>query len=161
MFDEKLITEAEQGLGAWAFQPARGKYERVSGSTWRNPGFPQEDNHPVVCVSWNDAVAFCNWLSKKEAKTYRLPTEAEWEYAALHGLEGTGNVWEWTSDAFLPYPGFVRDPYKEYSEPWFGTHKVLRGGSFATPARIARVRFRNFYTPERADIFAGFRTCAL
>jgi iron(II)-dependent oxidoreductase len=55
----------------------------------------------------------------------------------------------------------VRDPYKEYSEPWFGTHKVLRGGSFATPARIARARFRNFYAPDRADIFAGFRTCAV
>jgi len=40
-----------------------------------------------------------------------------------------GNVWEWTASTFLPYPGFVRDPYQEYSEPWFGTHKVLRGGS--------------------------------
>ena len=54
----------------------------------------------------------------------------------------------------------MRDPYKEYSEPWFGTHKVLRGSSFAPPG-FAHERFRNFYTPERADIFAGFRTCAL
>jgi iron(II)-dependent oxidoreductase len=72
-----------------------------------------------------------------------------------------GNVWEWTASTFLPYPGFVRDPYQEYSEPWFGTHKVLRGGSFATPPRVAHAAFRNFYTPDRADIFAGFRTCAL
>jgi iron(II)-dependent oxidoreductase len=71
-----------------------------------------------------------------------------------------GNVWEWTADWFMPYPGFVRDPYKEYSEPWFGSHKVLRGGSFATPPGEARVRFRNFYTPDRFDIFCGFRTCA-
>jgi iron(II)-dependent oxidoreductase len=55
----------------------------------------------------------------------------------------------------------VRDPYKEYSEPWFATHKVLRGASFATPAGVSHARFRNFYTPDRADIFAGFRTCAL
>ena len=71
-----------------------------------------------------------------------------------------GNVWEWTATAFDPYPGFVADPYKEYSAPWFGTHKVLRGGSFATPARLLRTTWRNFYTPDRYDVFAGFRTCA-
>jgi iron(II)-dependent oxidoreductase len=70
-----------------------------------------------------------------------------------------GNVWEWTSSTFVPYPGFVCDPYREYSEPWFGTHRVLRGGSFATPARLISNTWRNFYTPERGDIFAGFRTC--
>ena len=71
-----------------------------------------------------------------------------------------GNVWEWTASTFTPYPGFVVDPYKEYSEPWFGTHKVLRGGSFATTRRLIRNTWRNFYTPERYDVFAGFRTCA-
>jgi gamma-glutamyl hercynylcysteine S-oxide synthase len=71
-----------------------------------------------------------------------------------------GNVWEWTSSTFEPYPGFVADPYREYSEPWFGTHKVLRGGSFTTPARLIANSWRNFYTPNRGDIFAGFRTCA-
>jgi len=72
-----------------------------------------------------------------------------------------GNVWEWTANTFAPYPGFVVDPYKEYSEPWFGTHKVLRGGSFATPRRLIRNTWRNFYTPDRYDVFAGFRTCAI
>jgi iron(II)-dependent oxidoreductase len=72
-----------------------------------------------------------------------------------------GNVWEWTSSTFTPYPGFVCDPYREYSEPWFGTHRVLRGGSFATPLRLISNTWRNFYTPDRGDIFAGFRTCAI
>ncbi len=72
-----------------------------------------------------------------------------------------GNVWEWTATTFGPYPGFVADPYKEYSEPWFWTHKVLRGGCWATRSRLLRNTWRNFYTPERNDVFAGFRTCAL
>lgn len=72
-----------------------------------------------------------------------------------------GNVWEWTADWFGPYPGYACDPYREYSEPWFGNHKVLRGGSFATRASLLRGTWRNFYTPDRRDVFAGFRTCAL
>jgi iron(II)-dependent oxidoreductase len=71
-----------------------------------------------------------------------------------------GGVWEWTSSPFAPYPGFSPDPYRDYSQPWFHTHYVLRGGSFATRARIANNRYRNFYLPERADPFCGFRTCA-
>ena len=72
-----------------------------------------------------------------------------------------GGVWEWTSSAFVPYPGFSPDPYLDYSQPWFHTHYVLRGGSFATRGRIAHNRFRNFYLPDRGDVFAGFRTCAV
>ena len=72
-----------------------------------------------------------------------------------------GNVWEWTSSMFLPYPGFEIDSYKEYSEPWFETRKVLRGGCWVTRSRMLRNTWRNFYTPDRRDVLAGFRTCAL
>lgn len=72
-----------------------------------------------------------------------------------------GNIWEWTASDFVPFPGFTADPYEDYSEPWFNTRKVLRGGSFASSTRIARPGYRNFFTPERSDMIAGFRTCAL
>jgi iron(II)-dependent oxidoreductase len=71
-----------------------------------------------------------------------------------------GNVWERTADAFLPYPGFVPDPYEEYSTPWFGDHQVLLGGCWAMRGRLLRSTWRNFFRPERRDVFAGFRTCA-
>jgi iron(II)-dependent oxidoreductase len=72
-----------------------------------------------------------------------------------------GNVWEWTATDFGPYPGFAPGPYKEYSQPWFGDHKVLRGGCWVTRSRLIRNAYRNFYKPDRQDVWAGFRTCAL
>ncbi|MET9430048.1 ergothioneine biosynthesis protein EgtB [Streptomyces sp. NPDC003036] len=70
-----------------------------------------------------------------------------------------GDVWEWTSSDFLPYPGFAAFPYREYSEVFFGpAHKVLRGGSFAVDPVACRGTFRNWDLPVRRQIFAGFRT---
>lgn len=71
-----------------------------------------------------------------------------------------GNVWEWTSSTFEPYPGFSADAYREYSEPVFYTRKVLRGGAWATRSRMINNTHRNFFTHERQDVLAGFRTCA-
>jgi iron(II)-dependent oxidoreductase len=72
-----------------------------------------------------------------------------------------GNVWEWTASDFGPYPGFSPGPYKEYSAPWFGDHKVLRGGCWATRSSLISNTYRNFYRPYRRDVWAGLRTCAL
>jgi iron(II)-dependent oxidoreductase len=72
-----------------------------------------------------------------------------------------GNVWEWTADAFYPFPGYIVDyPYREYSAPWFGYRKVLKGGAWATRSRLAYNTYRNFFPPARTDVLAGFRTCA-
>lgn len=115
-----------------------------------------EPEEPVLHLDWNEAQAYCRWARR------RLATEAERELAAHSGrIANSAGVWEWTASDFGPYPGFEIDPYKEYSQPWFGTHKVLRGGSFAAPERLLRNTFRNFYTPDRGDVFAGFRTCAV
>lgn len=117
---------------------------------------PLNTSAPAVHLSWHDAQAYCAWAH------CRLPTEAEWDCAAKtsSGFEW-GQVWEWTQDSFAPYEGFVVHPYKEYSAPWFGTHKVLRGASHLAHPALRRVNYRNFFTPERDDIYAGFRTCAL
>jgi ergothioneine biosynthesis protein EgtB len=113
---------------------------------------------PAMHLSWWEADAWCRWAGR------RLPTEVEWELAAhTAGPRGFrwGDVWEWTGSTFFGYPGFVADPYRDYSEPWFGTHKVLRGASFATRSRMKSPRYRNYYLPERDDIFSGFRSCAI
>ena len=108
-------TEAEKGgEGGFGWNESKGKFEFDPKYTWRNTGFAQTDAHPVVNVSWNDAVAFCKWLSAKEGKTYRLPTEAEWEYTCRagtrtlyqhgddpEGLVSVGNVFDGTAKASL------------------------------------------------------------
>ncbi len=193
----------------WAWRAGEGVtaplYWRRGDGAWRRRYYDREeilaDDEPVTHVSWHEATAWCRWAGR------RLPTEAEWEFAAatvrgmpgikrrypwgdtapatgnanLYGAVGRcasvgafaagdsawgvrqmiGNVWEWTDDWFQPYPGFVRDPYAEYSEPWFGNHKVLRGGCHATSPGLIRNTWRNFYTPDRRDVFAGFRTCTI
>jgi len=121
---------------------------------------PIERFYPMVHVSFTQAQLYCDWAGR------RLPTESEWEFAATHdggnALEAlSGAVWQWTATPFAPYPGFEPGPYRDYSQPWFHDHTVLRGGSFATQDRIATRRYRNFYKPERSDPFAGLRTCAV
>jgi iron(II)-dependent oxidoreductase len=175
---------------------------RKRGAVWHEQRFdrlrPLEPWHPVLHVNWHEAKAFCAWAGR------RLPTEAEWEFAAAidrdgrkrlfpwgdepptpertnldYGRRGTvdvralpagdspwgcrqmiGNVWEWVEDTFGPYPGFEPDPYREYSQPYFGKKKVLKGGCWATRSSLIRNTWRNFYKHQRRNIFAGFRTAA-
>jgi iron(II)-dependent oxidoreductase len=197
----------------WSWRRGHGRsqprYWQRSSHGWLERHFdrlvPLEPLRPVTHVTWFEADAYCRWAGR------RLPTELEWEVAAIGQPDGSGglsqekrrfpwgdapieahhanldarsnrttnvrafsagdsafgcrqmlgNVWEWTADAFYPYPGYLVDhPYREYSAPWFGYHKVLRGGSWATRARLARPGYRNFFLPTRDDVIAGFRTCA-
>lgn len=83
--DTGYQTQAEKTGGGAVVDFNTGKVVVKPELNWKNPGFPQTEEHPVVQVSWNDAVAYCRWLADREGATYRLPTEAEWEYACRAG----------------------------------------------------------------------------
>jgi iron(II)-dependent oxidoreductase len=158
----RLVTCGDWAAFLEAGGPTPAHWKR-EGSQWLvrhfDAWYPIAWNEPVMLVSQEDALAYCRWAGR------RLPTETEWEYAAqYHGgeFEGLfGRVWQWTATAFAPYPGFSADPYRDYSQPWFHSHVSLRGSSFATRERLSHASFRNFYLPQRRDVFAGLRTCAV
>jgi gamma-glutamyl hercynylcysteine S-oxide synthase len=146
------------------------RYWTAAGVAWRNANvqsthlFPlcaqREGARAAIHVNYFEAEAYCH------AHDCRLPTEAEWEHAAIYSpafAASAGDVWEWTSTRFAPRDGFVPGAYADYSAPWFTgavPHMVLKGGSFAAHPRLKYPQYRNFFQPQRNDVFAGFRTCA-
>jgi iron(II)-dependent oxidoreductase len=136
----RLPTEAEWEMAA-SFDPASGKKRR----------YPWGDSPPLP------AQANLDFRQGGTVDVRALPAGD----SALGCRQMIGNVWEWVVDTFQPYPGFSCDPYKEYSQPYFGTKKVLRGGAWTTRGRLIRNTWRNFFMRQRRNIFAGFRTCAL
>jgi iron(II)-dependent oxidoreductase len=146
--------------GHWRAQHPRShpaRWRRAAGGwqmRWFDRWLPLDPDQPAIHLCAWEAEACALWLGR------RLPSAAEWEHAARtrEDFAWGSSVWEWTASDFAPYPGFAPGPYRDYSAPWFGDHRELRGGAFATQARLHDARYRNFFQPQRDDIFAGFRT---
>ena len=160
-----------------AIQPEATNLEGVWHQMTLEGLLPVDPRAPVTHVSYYEANAFANWAGK------RLPTEFEWE-AASAGYEVAGNdlgtgalrprpagpgngrltqmfgdVWEWTSSAYLPYPGYRPAPgaVGEYNGKFMVSQNVLRGGSCATPTGHVRASYRNFFYPQQRWQFTGLR----
>ncbi len=127
----KTSAETDEGKGIFGWNTAAGRMEPGRKYSWKNPGWEQTDDHPAVNLSWDDAKAFCAWLSKKEGRTYRLPTEAEWEYACRAGtttryhsgddpetLAQTGNVADASAKKEFPqWPAIQGDDGYTFTAP--------------------------------------------
>jgi ergothioneine biosynthesis protein EgtB len=114
-----------------------------------------DPDRPVRHISWYEADAFARWAGA------RLPTEAEWEAAGHNSaiFEATGQVWQWTSSAYGPYPRYQPAPgaVGEYNGKFMVNQMVLRGGSLATPPAHTRPSYRNFFHPDKRWQFSGLR----
>jgi iron(II)-dependent oxidoreductase len=166
MFDEGVLEPLHPVAGvSWyeaeAYARFRGK-RLPSEAEWEKAASWDEKRKVKGRFAWGDerpCVKLCNFDNRFWATTAvgSFP-----EGASARGcMDMTGNVWEWTSDAFAGYPGFKPFPYTEYSEVWFdGDHRVLKGGSWATRASILRVSFRNFFRRHFRIAFAGIRCAA-
>jgi len=142
----RLPTEAEWEMAASCEPSSDG-----SGIDARKRVYPWGDTPPTADR------ANLDWRAMGVIEVDDLPQSD----SAFGCRQMIGNCWEWTSSDFCPYPGFAPGPYKEYSEPWFGDHKVLRGGCWVTRSSMIHNAYRNFYPPDRRDVWAGFRTCAV
>ncbi|RYZ13094.1 MAG: hypothetical protein EOO24_01245, partial [Comamonadaceae bacterium] len=143
------VARSGTGTGGAALQSRFGRLVRLAGQ------------QAAVHVSWWEADAWARWAGR------RLATEVEWEIAC-HTASGRGFRWgevhEWTAGMLRPWSGFRADPWSEGGvfdpQPAFGQARVLRGASFATPARLASPQRRGFAWPGSDAGFLGFRTCA-
>ena len=134
------VTDAERSRGGGAGWAGGRGFHRDPRFNWRNSGHEQTDSHPVVNVSWNDAVAFCQWLSAKEGRTYRLPTEAQWEYACRAGTTTRYNFGD--DPEGLVAVGNVRDQTAQETFSW--THCLAASDGYAFTAPVGQFQANGF-----------------
>ncbi len=152
--DEHPVSWADFQTFALSSEGKAFMNERDGWVSRAQPLSPDDDASPVCQVTFDEAQAWC--LSRGRA----LPTEAQWLAGIRRKQLPWGLVWEWTSSPFTAFPGFTAHPYADYSQPWFGEQfQVLKGGSIITHDSMKHPLYRNFFTPQRNDVFTGFRSC--
>ena len=124
------------GKGCRAWDQANKKWDWDASRSWQSAGFSQNDQHPVVCVSQTDALAYANWLSRVTGKSYGLPTEAQWEYAARSGTQ-TARYWGNSAGQACQY-GNVRDQRADRQYPGFSIHQC--NDQYVHTAPVGRYR---------------------
>ncbi|CCQ10403.1 conserved protein of unknown function [Pseudoalteromonas luteoviolacea B = ATCC 29581] len=174
------VTEAEKGKGCAHYKNGEPIWD--IDFNWKNPGYEQKDNFPVVCVSYDDAKSFADWLSAESGEQYRLPNEVEWEYAARAGSSAEypwGNEigrnlancgWcgsEWSNKSPAPVSEFAPNAYGLYDtvgNVWEWTQKrasqsdvTVRGGAWNFAPSLARVSTRLTLAPDFRANYIGFR----
>ncbi len=129
----------------WHFTKEKWHYYNFNGLELINP------SEPVMHISYYEAFAYAQW------KKMRLPTEFEWE--VVSDKLNWGNLWEWTSSAYQPYPNFAKadGALGEYNGKFMVGLQVLRGASIATPKNHSRKTYRNFFQPSLQYMFSGIR----
>lgn len=138
-------TDAEKDAGSnkgcFALTATDGKFDWRAGLNWRKPGYEQTDNYPVVCVSWNDALAYTQWLSQQTGQSYRLPTEAEWEYAARAGTT-TARYWADDPDQACQYANVADQTKGPTGNSWTVKHECNDGYWYPSP--VGRFQANDF-----------------
>ena len=150
------LTDAEQNTGGDAgcfSEQSGGNRGWVSGYSWRNPGYPVQDEQPVVCMSWNDVQAFIDWLNRKTGGNYRLPAEAEWEYAARAGSKTEYHFGNNESQLCRYANHAGGSAWTSGDCSW----RVVRGGSWNNNARNLRSANRNRNDRSNRNNNNGFR----
>ncbi len=174
--ESNYVTEAESDNGCAAFVDGQPKYNSVL--NWRNPGFGQTDEHPVVCISEKDSNAYLTWLSNRTERKYRLPSEIEWEYVARAG--SADNYWwgndigngkancaycgsKWSNRSTAPVKSFranklgLFDTVGNVWELTQGQHIVARGGAWNFAPKLARTSVRLEISADFRSNYLGFR----
>jgi formylglycine-generating enzyme required for sulfatase activity len=174
------VTEAEKQKGCAAYEDGEAVWKEDR--NWRAPGFAQNDNSPVVCVSMHDAKAYVDWISQASNQAYKLPSEARWEYAARAGKEtdywwgegvSTDNAncgWcgsQWSNVSTAPVGSFERNDFGLFDtvgNVWEWTtsqqtegNSVVRGGAWNFAPRLARVSTRMELDSSFRSNYIGFR----
>ncbi|MGM0525349.1 MAG: SUMF1/EgtB/PvdO family nonheme iron enzyme [Pseudomonadota bacterium] len=175
--DTAYVTEAEKDGSCATLESGTPKFD--DSMNWRNPGFSQSEDSPVVCVSANDAKAYAAWLTEKSGYKYSLPSEAQWEYVARAGTEsdfwwgndvgfGKANCRncgsEWSNVSTAPVGSFQRNPWGLFDtvgNAWEWTQSdngfVVRGGAWNFAPSLARVSTRMELPEDFSSNYIGFR----